>query len=863
MDLRSLIAAVFVSANLALAQVPSQSSPTTGAEITLSTPDPAGKISLDGADWQVQSAAATTQSGQAISTTSFSIAGWHQAKVPGTVLANYLRDGLVPDPDFGNQIESISDDTFDNDFWYRREFIVAALGANQHLFLNVDGINWKADIFLNGVSIGHIAGAFARGQFEITDKILPARTNAIAFLIHKVAHPGPLDFKSLMRSHNGGILGRDSPTFLASIGWNWMPTIPGRNIGIWDHVFLQQTGPVMLTAPFVHTTVAKDRQTAELTVEATVANLSAAPQHVTVNGTVATISIAQQVGLAAHESRKISFDKDHFPQLILSHPALWWPNGYGEPKLQHLTLSVVPDQGLGSVTEINFGIRELTYDTSNNILKISCNGQRIQLNGGNWGMDDTLLRYEAKDYDTAIHLHQQMHMTMIRNWVGQVGKEEFFDACDKYGLLVWNDFWLANPADGNDPDDHAMFIANVEDRIIRIRNHPSLALYCGRNEGNPPKVLDQAMIDATRSLDGTRFYIPNSKAGLVTGGGPYEPEPDAWYFQHRGKTLHSELGIVCVPTADTMRLMMPEKALWPIGPMWYFHDFYQVRCRVYTKRIDQSYGPSDSLDEFCEKAQMENWENAKAMMEAWRSNSGSGGLIWMSHPAWPSLICQLYDYYFNPTAAFFGVRIANEPLHVLWDASTSEVKVANNTGLNFQNLHAQAWIYDMNGTRRSHQDAHINAGSDGLATDCFKLDFPADLTPVHFIKLSLTDGSKIVSQNFYWHGTKAQDYLKLNEMAKAQISGSVVQTEQNGRSMLDIQLENRSAGVALMVCAKVVSASASGKRVLPIFYDENYISLLPGEKHDIRVEFDSSLLEGDRPRVVIQGWNVPAMEVLP
>ena len=207
----------------------------------------------------------------------------------------------------------------------------------------------------------------------------------------------------------------------------------------------------------------------------------------------------------------------------------------------------------------------MTFDTSDKTLRIFCNGQRIQLNGGNWGMDETMLRYEAADYDTAVRLHQQMHMTMIRNWVGQIGKEEFFDACDKYGLLVWNDFWLANPADGPAPDDHAMFMANVNDRILRIRNHPSLALYCGRNEGNPPKDLDQGMAASTTSLDGTRYYLPNSKAGFVTGGGPYEPHSPEWYFQNRGKTLHSELGIVCVPTADSMRLMMPEKDLWPIG----------------------------------------------------------------------------------------------------------------------------------------------------------------------------------------------------------------------------------------------------------------------------------------------------------
>ena len=134
---------------------------------------------------------------------------------------------------------------------------------------------------------------------------------------------------------------------------------------------------------------------------------------------------------------------------------------------------------------------------------------------------------------------------------------------------------------------------------------------------------------------------------------------------------------------------------------------------------------------------------------------------------------------------------------------------------------------------------------------------------MHFIKLTLTDGGKVVSKNFYWRGTKPEDYLKLNEMEKAPISASVVETEHNDQTTLDIHLDNRSAQVSLMVCAKVVKASDKDQRILPIFYDDNYISLLPGEQREIHADFESSLLAGARPCVVIQGWNVPAVEVLP
>jgi len=851
---------------------------------TLPPADCCGKISLDGAGWQLQNTlflTNATDTTTAISSPSCSTNGWLPATVPGTVLANYLADGLIPDPNFGTNQFLISESFFHHDFWYRREFVAPSGAPHQHWFLNFDGINWKADIFLNGSEVGHIDGAFQRGVFDVTDKLLPSKNNVLAVLIHQCANPGTTNLQKGKRSgHNGGVIGKDSPTFVASIGWNWMQTVHDRNIGIWDHVSLVPSGPVILLDPFVKTIVAKDLRQADVTVQVTLANLENTPLKGTLKGRFGSVSFTQKVELAAKESKRVIFDPKNQQQLILTNPQLWWPNGYGEQPLQKLTLTFTPDTGPVSQKAISFGIRELSYDISDKTLRIACNGQRIQLNGGNWGMDETMLRYGAKEYDTAVRLHKEMHMTMIRNWVGQVGKEEFFDACDKYGLLVWNDCWLANPGDGPDPDDHTMFMANVQDRILRIRNHPSLALYCGRNEGNPPKDLDQQMAIATTELDGTRFYIPNSASGLVSGHGPYEPKPDAWYFHDKGKTLHSELGIVCVPTADTMRLMMPKEDLWPINDVWRFHDFYQIRCSIYTNRINQSYGPSDSLDQFCEKAQMENWANAKAMMEAWRSNSGSGGLIWMSHPAWPSLICQLYDYYFNPTAAYFGVRKANEPLHILWDAAINLVKVANNTGKSFSDLHAEASIYNRDGTQASHQEATVNSGAGGIAADCFALTFPPNLSPVHFIKLVLTDtAGKRVSENFYWHSTssstpaepsilgakKSQDsfenYLALNEMKPVSLKGSFSEKESGDKTTLTITLDNPTSQIALMVAVKVVRADAHAERILPIYYDDNYVTLIPHEKREIHAEFDSALLKGSRPSLLLSGWNIPSAKL--
>ena len=831
-------------------------------ELLLPPPDAEGRMPLDGAGWRVQNALLLPAAEETIAKPSFAAESWLPAKVPGTVLASYLAAGAVPDPNFGDQQRLISESFFQNDFWYRKEFILPRSTPGRHYLLNFAGINWKADIYLNGERVGRIDGAFQRGSFDVTSTLRPAQANVLAVLIHRCPHPGPTNEKTLTRmSHNGGVLGLDSPTFVASQGWNWMPSIRGRNIGIWDHVYLEETGAVVLVDPFVKTNVAHDRHHADVSVGLTLKNLEDAPAQATLSGHLGVVSFRREVALTAHEVKTLQLDKQSDPQLTLTDPPLWWPNGYGGQPLQQLRLDVAANGVPSCGRHVTFGVRELEYDASNGILKLSCNGQPIQLNGGNWGMDETMLRYEAPDYDVAVRLHQAMHMVMIRNWVGQVGKEEFFDACDRYGILVWNDFWLANPADGPNPQDEAMFMANVRDRIARIRNHPSLALYCGRNEGKPPKALDQGMAAETSSLDGTRYYIPDSKSGLVTGGGPYEPKEDRWYFKNRGVTLHSELGLVCVPTADTMRLMMSAKALWPISDLWGLHDFAQPRDRIYTKRINDLFGPSAGLDEFCEKAQLQNWANAKAMFEAWRSNGGSGGLAWMSHPAWPSLICQFYDYYLNPTGAYFGARLANEPLHILWDASTDQIKVANNTGKSFARLHAAASIYNLDGTQKSSQEASVDASATGPASDCFTLQSPPDLTATHFIKLRLTDGGKTVSENFYWRGTHGENYLDLNSMPPVNLLGSATENHVEGRSIVTVHLENPTGSVALMVCLKVVRSSAPSQRVLPIFYDDNYVSLLPHQKRDIRVEYRTDLLKNEPPAIIVNGWNVPRLEV--
>ncbi|HSV14704.1 MAG TPA: glycoside hydrolase family 2 TIM barrel-domain containing protein, partial [Tepidisphaeraceae bacterium] len=635
---------------------------------------------LVGGNWKVQSASLVLSSPKQIARAEFDDRQWVPATVPGTVLSSYLDAGKIPDPYYADQRYQIDDAFFtDNDFWYRDTFAVPKEFTGHRIWLNFDGINWKADIFVNGSRVGRIDGAFLRGRFDVTPLVKPGEKMCLAVLVHKVAHPGEVKHKSLAKwPPNGGILGLDSPTFVSSIGWNWLPTIPGRNVGIWNDVWLSSSGDVSIVDPFV-TTELPSPDVAEITARVELVNHSNQPQDGTVHGAIDNIEFSSPISLAASETKTITFDKTNCPQLVIRNPKLWWPNGMGDQPIYHLKLRVDLANVTSDAKEIPFGIRKLTYQTHDNVLFIYCNGQRVLLRGGNWGMDEGMLRCDDAGYELRVRLHKEMNFTMIRNWVGMTGRDGFYNACDKYGILIWDDFWLANPADGPDPSDEAMFMTNARDKIRRVRNHPSLALYCGRNEGYPPKSLDEQLHAATKELDPTRKYLSHSAADGATGFGPYDVHAPEWYFEHRGMTLHSELGIVAVPPVETLRTFLPPDKLWPINDLWGQHDLSQERGPAYMKRLNDSYGEASSVEDFCRKAQLLNLESAKAMLECWQSHQGSGGLIWMTQSAWPCLICQAYTYELEPTGAYFGFKKACEPVHILRDSYTNRIKAANDT----------------------------------------------------------------------------------------------------------------------------------------------------------------------------------------
>jgi hypothetical protein len=642
----------------------------------------------------------------------------------------------------------ISDSFFYADFWYRTEFLSPAAYSGRKVYVNFDGINWKAEVFLNGEKLGRIDGGFMRGRFEITNLIRPKEKNALAVRIEKNAMPGSIKQKTLETAGlNGGALGADNPTYHASIGWDWIPTVRGRNIGIWNDVYLTASGPVTIESPYIRTILPlPDTTQADIEVEVSLNNHESKPVSGILRGRFGEIAFEQQVSLDAASTKTVVLNPSTNPSLRLSNPRLWWPAGYGDQNLYNVELRFDVDNKTSDSKSFKTGVRQFTYSEESGTLRIWINGRRFVGRGGNWGFPETNLRYRGREYDIAVGYHRDMNFNMIRNWVGQTGDEEFFEACDRHGIVIWQDFWLANPVDGPNPSDNNLFLENAKDFVLRIQNHPSVGLYCGRNEGDPPKPIDDGIRRFMPELHPDLHYISNSAWGVVSGGGPYAAQTPKFYFKNRATPkLHSELGMPNIVTYDSLRLMMPETSLWPQELDWGLHDFNLTsaqRLSGFRSMIDKGYGGADNAADWVTLAQFINYDGYRAIFEA-QSKNRMGLLLWMSHPCWPSFVWQTYDYYFDPTAGYFGSKKGSEPLHIQWNSATDGIEVVNYSAGNVPGLTARAEILNMDGSIKWEKLATVNSTEDSV-TAPITMEYPAELSAVHFKVIREKCGDRIL-----------------------------------------------------------------------------------------------------------------------
>lgn len=806
----------------------------------------------------------------AVSHAGFPDKDWVPAIVPGTVFYSYVKAGKEKDPDYADNIYHIDKKKYNQPFWYRTEFARPAIKKGEHVWLRFNGINKYAEIYCNGKFLGRLHGHMQRGAYDITS-LLDAQ-NAVAVLVSP-PHWDP--------DHNHGLANWESPTYICSGSWDWMPAVPGLNSGITDTVTLAITGPVSLSDPWVRTEM-QDTNSTTLHISATVMNSSSSA----VTGKLRAVIMPGNIMVSTNVTLQPGAHEVSLPAQVLQHPHLWWPNGYGEQFLYTCKLSF----DAAAVTQ-SFGIRKVSADTTtlNGPVRIYINDVPILLKGGNWGMSDYMLKVRGKDYDTRIRLHQAMHFNVIRNWTGEVTDDAFYEYCDKYGIMVWDDFWLNNMG-GIDSLD--MFSDNAIEKVKKLRNHPAVIIWCGANEGVPGGDahggISKVIMAAIHTYDGdaARLYFPRSNAGVanpnfsihggsrvLSGSGIWANADPKTYFTdpHNGYLfssgswgMRSELGMATFVNPESFKKFMPP-ADW-VAPtpdsvkskdnMWARH-FFSTDGAIgggadpvrYINDINKSYGVSASLEDFCKKAQLLNLEVMKAMFEGWNDHmwhDASGMLIWMSQSAYPSMIWQTYDYYYDLTGAYFGARSACEPVHIQWNPASNIVKVVNNERYALPGLVAEMSIYNIDGKIVSSKKATVSASASSV-TDVFP--FVADtahLSAVYFIKLKLSSAARTLSENTYMAGKQYLDYTALNTLPAAKISVSV-------SAGMVYTVSNNSTNTAA-VGVRVQLVNNKGVQILPALISDSYFTLMQGEKKKITVDVDKALLK-DGYKLVAEAYN--------
>jgi len=854
---------------------------------------------------------------------------WLSAIVPGTVLTTLVDRGIYPDPDFGLNNLAIPESLNKQDYWYRVQFPTPAAAEGRHTELTFNGINYAAEIWLNGYRVGDIKGAFLRGSFDVTSQLASHGMNTLAVRISPPPHPGIPQEQSIKGGPgpNGGIECIDGPTFVATEGWDWIPGIRDRNTGIWQDVVLSVSDDLRIGDPQIITRLPlPDTSTADVQISIPVINSSAVSVVAIVKASFEGVALSKQISIAPGAST-IVLRPQEFSQLHLIHPRLWWPNGYGKPDLYRLKLELSSAGVLSDHKEITFGVREVTYELSlfdsqgqlrrvevspteahyldinpvdvahtglretahgwaatitpaaentaaitplpneqglsDIVLKV--NGVRIAARGGNWGMDDSRKRVSREHLEPFFRLHRDAHLNIIRNWVGQDSEETFFQLADEYGLMVWNDFWVSTQDYNAEPQDAELFLRNARDVVARFRNHPSIVIWCGRNEGVPQPILNQGLIDILQQLDGTRYYTPGSRDINLRGSGPYNYEDPAYYYGGNNYGFSVELGIPSFSTLESFQHAIAPADQWPISDAWAYHDWHQSGggdTRPWMKKMEEELGAATDLKDFERKAQIFNYVDHRAIFEGfnqhlWTPNSGR--LLWMTQPAWPSNNWQIMNSDYDTSAAYYGVKKACEPIHIQLDLTNYNIGLVNTTLNDTGPLQISARVFNLANklvlSRTQIIDGKANSISLVFGLDMASLFASDDLL---FVRLEAKDShGDLVSDNFYWLATKDADYRQLTSLKTATITAVATHVQRNGQSLVLVHLANKDDIAAIEI--KLVPKNATtGERILPAYLSDNYISLLPGEERTITVE-SSQALSGTA--IGFRGWNVPEFSI--
>ncbi len=838
--------------------------------------------------WKARRASDLLIDGTVITGNNYKPEGWMDAVVPGTILTTLLHNRQIPDPFFGMN-NNLIPDVFDAGrdyytYWFYDEFETPGLNDGQEVWLCFRGINYFADIFVNGKRINTDThqGMYLREKYLITPYLNKGKINRLAVW---VAPPDPAG-NAYTGQGGDGTIGR-SVTMQFTAGWDWICPIRDRNTGIWDKVNLEITGAVDIRDPFIQIRVPGTRvpgnkqDPAFIKPFVTLKNVTQKIIKGTLTAEVEGIRISAKTTINPYEEKIVELQ-----EIKISNPRLWWPNGMGNQPLYSMKIDFAPENGnISDIETTSFGIRETGqyFDNTIKAQTFLVNGQKVFIKGGNWIASDALLRLSVERYDAEIRLHAGMNMNMIRVWGGGLTERpEFYDACDRYGILVWQDLWISGDCNGEwpdpvkkesqarrkaYPDNHSLFLESVADQVRMLRNHPSLYLWCGSNETLPPEDILLALENKILpSLDPGRFFLPYSTSPrLMTnsiggvGDGPYGiREPESVFIQ-RSFPFNPETGSIGIPNYDELVKIIPAEEMTPPegfreSTSWTYHKYLPLMD------FPDRYGKVRDIKDFCLKAQMVSYEQYRALQEGFNYKMWdwyTGMLVWKNQNPWTALRGSFYDYYLDYNGGYFGYKHAAQPVHIQLNLNDSVVCALNQTAIDIAQINASVMLYNMHGKLLSEENRDITVRA-GEVKSLKKVTLPESPEQVFFLRLILKQGEKKIDDNLYWLSNRKHSYEKLNELEKTPVLAVIRKT---GEGKAIIEVSNPGKETAFFVRLKVHDSKK--QLVLPSFFTENYITLLPGEKSTVELDLsDIRKIGSAEPlTLVLEGWNVPEQEV--
>lgn len=855
--------------------------------------------------WRLHTACGMQQGGEAISNPHFSAGSWTPLTVPSTVVAAQVASGSFDrlftaghtDPYFGMNLRRIPGTTYpigtffanqemapDSPYacgwWYRRTLHTNP-GRGRRVWLHFAGINYSAEIWVNGRRIADrdaVAGAYRTYDFDITDAVAGHAESALAV---ETFAPGAKDL---------------------GINWvDWNPCPADKDMGLWGAVSQETTGDVVIRSPLVRTRFTDDTLgTAELEISALVENAADHPVAATVEFLWDTSGQPQRlrvpVGLAAHESRAVTLDAQNHPELRVTRPAVWWAVGMGDHPLHPLTVTARVGGLVSNARQIRFGIREFTSELTpagHRLFRI--NHKPILIRGAGWS-PDMLLRDSPERMREQFALVNDMHLNTIR-LEGKLESEQFFDLADEQGILVmagwcccdhwehWKD-WT--------PRDEQIAAASLRAQMLRLRHHASLLVWLNGSDGPPPEKIERMYLGIEQetlwpnpivSSASATPTVPTGPSGVKMLG-PYDYVVPSYWLRdtaHAGGAygFNTETSPgPDIPSVTELKRFLPADRLWPQDEQWAFHTGggKYKSLNVMNEAMDAIYGPTTDLESYVRVAGIMAYDSERAMFEGYgrRKYTATGVVQWMLNNAWPSLIWHLYDYYLQPGAGYYGTKKACEPLHIQYSYDDHSVAVVNSTAQQFEGLSGRAELYDLQMKKVDDQTFELASTADSAQTVLTLPDSALQASSVTFLRLELRDATHaVVSQNFYWLPAKQtefdwaktdythtppasfEDLQALRALPNVVISAQALPSRQGEAAR--ILLKNSSPTIAFELSLE--GTRVSGAPYDTLLWSDNYISLMPGERRTLTARSIGSHPAGDPVEVRIRGWNVSERRV--